>query len=622
MTAIRIEDFGGRIPRRSARLLPPNAAQVATDTKLFSGELRGWNKALLRKTLSGTGIQTVFRIPDPANDVWFESIYDNVHVQKGTLINDLYDRFYWTSGTDDVPRYSTKTRIAAGDPSYILGIPPPSTAPTTSDVGTPISALTATYVFVYTFVSDLGEESAPSPPVTWTGPTDEVVRLSGLETTFAGIGERPFASGTKRVYRTITSVSGQTNFFLAVEDIPMATLIADISIGDPDIGYSSLLESSGWNQPPDELEGLITHPNGFMVGFVGRDIYFSEPYRAHAWPAEYVLSCDFEIMGLGIVGNTIGITTRSNPYACTGIRPNSMSLTKSTTVEPCLSKKGVVTLPSGIMYPSNNGLAWLNPAGATVVTRQFMTKEEWQNDFNPQTINAARYETRYMGFTSATRGFVYDPVEQKSAVVDLSRGQPITDVYTDVYSGLVHLLESDRIFEWDPPENTVPVTYTWKSRVFEFPKPLNFGAGVVKFNDSDFQADSGFVALLEAVNTAVLATIPTNKLGSINYTGFNTRRRINVSSYLDEMADVPTYQSSAFNGSDLKNISEFQVTVASTHVTVWADGREIWCQPVLKNTVFRLPTGFKAHTYEVQVTANTDVYSIALAETPKELRIA
>lgn len=625
MTAIRIEDFGGRIPRRSSRLLPTNAAQIATDTKLFSGELRGWNTPLLRKTLDGTGINTVYRIPDDLNDVWIESVYTNVHIQKGSLVNDTHERYYWTSGEDDIPRYNTKDRIESDLAAYILGSPPPDAAPT--DNGTPpsggVSPLTVTRVFVYTFVSMYGEESAPSPPLTLTGAVDDTWTLGAMqiETSppITGRGNFTNANGaTKRIYRTITSVSGQTSFFF-IKEVAMSLVSTDVSDIDSDVALNNLLESSGWNEPPDELEGIITHPNGFMVGYVGRDLYFSEPYRPHAWPAKYVLSTDFEIMGLGIVGNTIGVTTQSNPYGCTGIHPEAMSLAKSTTVEPCLSKKGVVTLPTGIMYPSNNGLAWLNPVGATIVTRQFMTKEEWQTEFRPDRINAARYETRYIAFNCTSCGFVYDPIEQKAAVVDLTRVNRVIDIYTDVYTGLVNLLESDRVFEWDPAGNTVPVTYTWKSRVFEFAKPLNMGAAIVKFSDDTFTADAEYIELLVAVNALIAATTP--PLGGINSRGMNSRRKIGVDSYTDELKAVFQYQSSSFNGSDMLRIVGFESAIAHTTITVWADGREIYKHSVVKDKMFRLPGGFKAHTYEVAVTSNTDVYSIAMAETPKELKI-
>jgi len=639
MTAIRIEDFGGRIPRRSNRLLPDNAAQIATDTKLFSGELRGWNTPLLRQTLAGTGIKTVFRIPNDPNDIWIESEYGNVHFQKGSLVNDTWDRHYWTSGVDDIPRYNTKVRIAAGNTGanapFILGAPPPLTAPAgTATGGT--SGLVVTHVFVYTFVSEFGEESAPSPPLTLTGQSDGQWNLTGLEveSDIPDFAERAFDSAgshsggtpaTKRVYRTITSISGQTTFFACPDSngdlsIPMSQTTFTTDKEDDVVSLSPLLESAGWNEPPPELEGLAVHPNGFLVGFVGRDLYFSVPYRPHAMPAEFVLSCDFEIMGLGIVGNTIGIATKSNPYGCTGIRPDAMALHKSSTVEPCLSKKGVVTLPTGVMYPSNNGLAWLTPAGAKVVTQSFMTKEEWQVQFKPEEINAARYETRYMAFNSSTAGFVYDPIEQQAAVVDLTRVNGVTDIYTDVYTGLVNLLEADRVFEWDPAGNTIPVSYLWKSRVFEFPKPLNMGAAILKFNDADFTADQDFIDLLEIANAAILTTIPPFKLGAINTRGFNSRRKVGVASYLPDLKNVFQAQSSAFNGSDLLNIAAFQAAVAYATVIVWADHREVYRHAVERDKIFRLPTGFKAHTYEIGIASNTDVYSVAMAEVPKELR--
>ena len=39
--------------------------------------------------------------------------------------------------------------------------------------------------------------------------------------------------------------------------------------------------------PPATLKGFIAMPNGFLIGFDGNNIYMSEAYHFHAWPAEY-----------------------------------------------------------------------------------------------------------------------------------------------------------------------------------------------------------------------------------------------------------------------------------------------------------------------------------------------
>lgn len=616
MAEIRIENFGGKIPRTSNRLLPPNFAQSAENCNLYSGELRGWSIPALVAELTGT-VNTAYRIPDSGGDIWFTSQYSNVHVQKGALVNDTYDRYYWTSGSDAIPQYNTSARIDNGDAAWTLGAPAPSAAASIAASGGS-SSLTVTRVFTYTFVSIYGEESAPAATVVGTGLVDDTWTLSNIkdhtDTPISGRGN--FTSGTKRIYRTITSTSGQTDYFF-VKEIDIATTSTDVSDTDETVAFNSVIESVGWDTPPTALEGLVTHPNGFMVGFVGRDLYFSEPYRPHAWPTKYILSCDSEIMGLGIVGNTIGIATKSHPYSCTGIRPDAMSLTKSSTVEPCLSKKSVVTLPNGVYYSSTNGLAWLSANGAQVITKTLMTKEEWQRDYSPDTLNACRYGVRYFAFETSTEGFLFDPQEERLSLVDISQPVPISDIYTDETSGDVYILSNNNVYEWDPEAITQPMTYTWMSKEFEFPKPVNLGAGMVKFDDSNFTIDNTYITSLETLNTDILAT---NKpISAINTTAINGVRPSILATYVSDMTTLNIQQQGSINGSDLVDISDYEEFSLVADLTVYADGTNVWENPVSDKVMFRLPDGFRAHTYQIKLISNADTYSIALTETPRSL---
>jgi len=62
MTAISIRDFRAMRPRRSARLLAYNEAQIADDVKLWSGEIRPFLSALAVDTPSKVGTKlTIFR---------------------------------------------------------------------------------------------------------------------------------------------------------------------------------------------------------------------------------------------------------------------------------------------------------------------------------------------------------------------------------------------------------------------------------------------------------------------------------------------------------------------------------------------------------------------------------
>jgi len=632
MHTIRIDNFGGMIPRLSNRLLPAQASVDATNCKLFSGELRGWNNPLLQHTFAlGFTPLSAYRIPDTPSDFWMGFEHEDTHVVRGPLVNDAHDRIYWSQGTDDVPMYNTEARIINSDDDYTLGIPAPDPAILTSLAVTPTggTGATVTRVYLFTYLSELGEESAPSETVTASGAVDGTWTLSGMgsdiSTDMPSSSDKPLtpASGggtaKKHIYRTITSVSGQTTFFFVAEvDINTASY-ADNSTTVPDsqIALNNLLESYNWNTPPADLEGIIAHPGGFLVGFSGRDIYFSEPYRPHAWPAAYVISTEYAIMGLGVVGTTVGVMTQSAPYTVSGIHPSSMSLTKSTSIEPCLSKEGIVTLQDGIFYPSHNGIAYLTLNGAQVITRSLLTKEEWQTDFSPATLTATRYGTRYLAFEDANSGFIFDPQEPHASIVNITRNEDVQHIFTDAYTGDVYLLSGNSIYSWDPASGTLPISYSWKSKVFEFPKPTNLGAGMLKYNDTDFQIDPAYATAIAAVNAIIFATAPTNMLGGVNSRPVNDVLQ-NVP-YLADLAGVTQAQHAALISSDLIDISDFEVAIANATITIWADERVVAVISPVKNTVFRLPAGFKAHTWQVEISSNTDVYSIALAETGKGL---
>ncbi len=85
------------------------------------------------------------------------------------------------------------------------------------------------------------------------------------------------------------------------------------------------------------------------------------------------------------------------------------------------------------------------------------------------------------------------------------------------------------------------------------------------------------------------------------------------------MTDLGISQNGSFNGSDLVTLADYTVITPHTQVAVIADGTEVWREDVSDATMFRLPAGYKAHTYQIEINANTDVYSIALSQTGKGL---
>lgn len=171
MTARRLAQFSGEIPRLSRRLLPDPNGQVASNVLMTSGNINPiyGPKATLTHTGSGE-LKSVFRMYDAAGtDYWLQWTSD-VDVAKGPVTGDTSFRIYFTSDSFE-PRVTDLSLATTGGATYpvawyVLGVTPPVTKPTVTPSGG--SGATETRAYIYTFVTQWGEESAPSPASTAT----------------------------------------------------------------------------------------------------------------------------------------------------------------------------------------------------------------------------------------------------------------------------------------------------------------------------------------------------------------------------------------------------------------------------------------------------------------------
>ena len=190
MTAFKQDTFSGIAPRIAPRLLDRAMGQTADNCLLFSGSLSSWKrpKAITNpsKSLSGT-IKSIFRMNNGTQDFWLNWLTD-VDCVRGPIAGDTSQRIYFTG--DGEPRESNITLATSGGdfPSqyYVLGVYPPTTAPSLAVVGG--AAANVTRAYVNTFVTAFGEESQPSPPVTVTGKSDGSWNLTGMDTPPANSG--------------------------------------------------------------------------------------------------------------------------------------------------------------------------------------------------------------------------------------------------------------------------------------------------------------------------------------------------------------------------------------------------------------------------------------------------
>ena len=143
-------------------------------------------------------------------------------------------------------------------------------------------------LYVSTFVSSLGEEGPPSPAsdiaTVYRGQT---VTVENLTVTSADSRSTDFDIVKRRIYRYSANGSAGGNFYrVTATDIPAGqSSFVDTVLKDENLGPTCPMT---WFPPPANLSGLCVVSNGVLSGFDGPRVYFCEPWRAHAWPPEYM----------------------------------------------------------------------------------------------------------------------------------------------------------------------------------------------------------------------------------------------------------------------------------------------------------------------------------------------
>lgn len=185
MSAVRLQGFLGESPKTDKRLLGDHNAQSVYNAKLTSGRLDTLYYPLEVVASMRTSAMSIYRMYSGTTDYWLNWASD-VDVAKGPISGDTSFRIYFTSDVFE-PRMSNLALATSAAPYptawYVLGVTPPTTACTVTAPGT--GSGTETRAYVYTFVTQYGEESAPSPAsaiVTATGTATGTWSISGMQT--------------------------------------------------------------------------------------------------------------------------------------------------------------------------------------------------------------------------------------------------------------------------------------------------------------------------------------------------------------------------------------------------------------------------------------------------------
>jgi hypothetical protein len=646
---IRIVPFLGMSPRVAERLLPDGAAVDATNLVITSGEIRPIKKPMLVELPAGSGPWlAVYRAEYGGAEEWLSWVVD-VDVARVPLSTDVEARYCWTG--DNEPRMA----VFSGLPStfYSLGIPAPKAAPSVGHSGGTGSAVSR--VYGYTFFSALGEESAMSPASTLTaGKVDGTWAITGMDAfpansgTVTGVHSAGFTTFTMAAAAnhwlrageelTIASVdmlvteAPTASTFKVAGDYSAATswarvapwntsgmkrrlyrsagtnatyqLVADnVSTSYNDTLTDSAilgdeLISATWVLPPVDLAGIIALPNGSMCGFSGNQLCFSEPYQAHAWPVANQYGTDFEIVGIAAYDSTVVAATAGSPAAFTGIDPASMSPEKINNVWPCLSKRGVIAVEDGVVYPTAYGLAYIGSSGPAIMTQPMFSKVEWA-PLNPASMVGAVSEGRIFMRWTGTDGTAGVMVFSGADQVGLTLLSATPDeLYADPRNGKLYFVDSTGISQYDADTGD-RLIYSWRSKEYYLPTPGNFGAARVDFVSEQSQAD------YDAAQAVYVAAVAANAVLLSAYTGAGALGGSAINALL-------------LNGSTLANLSA--PALAGLTFTLYYNGEAYFSKTMAQSGSFKMRAGKKTDAVSIGINGTVRVKSVVIGETLQSLK--
>nr|NIP51780.1 hypothetical protein [Phycisphaerae bacterium]NIT58907.1 hypothetical protein [Fodinibius sp.]NIW98117.1 hypothetical protein [Phycisphaerae bacterium]NIY27490.1 hypothetical protein [Fodinibius sp.] len=515
------------------------------------------------------------------------------------IANDSFERIYFT-GESEPRAFANDLNSSPWDQSvdyYKIGAAKPSAAATFSSGHTGGTSYRA---YVYTYVTRYGEETGPSPVLSTTTYDTGNVVIDGFTQPPAGYALRTKVGSNApkiRVYRTNSSLLGAEFQYVGEFDIDafnFSTGTYTDSVDDADLG--EVLPTEDYEGIPSDLNGLIGTEGGYLAGFKGNELYLSEPYLPHAWPDEYRMSFDYDIVGLGYSGSTLFVITEGTPYYLIGTSPETLSPKRIQGFYPCRSKRSIVSTPRGVLYSSYEGLILINQNGVQVVTAKYLSPTDWE-EYEPEFIHGQYYGDKYFGFYSnANVGtFIFDFVNDTWTTIN----KYYQASYRRIAQGSMYLIYSAsdttiRLWEGDRYNYFY---YTWKSKKYLLKQDTGFTCGQIIVDQEEYNKVLDSIVddqYIETINAAIWAT------GDLQDT-FNTKE----------------FNDDEFNGSALLDINDVAID-AEILFSLWVDNTKILERTVTADSYFRIPPK-RGRRIEIQLSGYIPIRRAIIAQSPEEL---
>lgn len=628
---LTFQQFSGIAPRIAPRLLPATLAQEALDVKLWSGELRPhYADTIIKYIPSNT--QSIYRYK------WKNKKYNwlgwakSVNVVKGPVYDDENNRIYLM--VNDGTGFLVTDSSLLEDRDYINGLESKAYAvaipePGQSDIwvsGGTGSGDIESRSYVYCYVRqwpdgtiDIGKSSGPlknsSDRSRYTVDVrpGQVVDMSIIDPLLYDDGAH-VGINKVYIYRSEVTSAGQAVYsYVDQFDVntnratnnPNAVWIAEgtyykYSDSKPSTSLGEACPSIYWDPPVTGLKGLVSLQNGLFAAYKDSTVYVSDWNAPHAWPYEHTVTIDYPIVGLGSFGNTIVVCTEAAPVLITVTDPTKPTTRAIQENCPCVSAGSIVSTRNGVIFASTNGLVLINSASPTFITEKIITQDEWL-PLHPESLQAAFLNNTYYGFftnpTEKAAGFLFDLDSYTYSTVYNSivssgmvyTSQPTKIVYNDVEQSQLYVcypLENKTQYSLNSfgTDSRINKSFRWRSKVNVSPQGL-FTLSCAQVNFTKLSSLKPEPPVWEGrLAGSALGMVYVNKQPVNGWCKTNT---------------IELYDKTVFN--------------------YYVDGKLRFTKNIVDSKPFRLPSGFRGETVEIELKSNSHVHSVILASSMGEL---
>lgn len=627
---LTFQQFSGIAPRIAPRLLPATLAQEALDVKLWSGELRPHYADEILQYIP-SNIQSIYRYKWKNKKYnWLTWPYET-RVAKGPVYDDENNRIYFMNQggffvTDSSlleDRDYTNGLDESGTPYYTAGIPRAGyNIMSVSGSGSgDIEARSYIVCYVRQWPDgtiDVGKSSEPYA-TSWDAAARRTIDVRPGQTVKIAVGNISDTDIAKTgvnkvyIYRSEVTSSGQALYsYVDQFDINPSHVTNNPNATWNTGGWYEYLDKKAntqlgeacpsiyWDPPVDGLKGLVSLQNGLFAAYKDSTVYVSDWNAPHAWPYEHTVTIDYPIVGLGSFGNTIVVCTEAAPVLIVVQDPTNPTTKAIQENCPCVSADSIVNTRNGVIFASQNGLVLINSTSPTFITEKLLTQDEWL-PLHPESLKGAFLNNTYYGFftnpTDTAAGFIFDLDSYTYSTVYnsiVSSGM----VYTTHHAKVVYNdIEQSQLYVCYPLENgtqyslcsfasdsRINKSFRWRSKVNVSPQGLfNLSAARVMMTSPSSQKENEHIWEGKLTGSSLAARV---------------------------MDGEPINGWCKTNALELADATVFNYYV---------DGELKYSREVKDSKPFRLPSGFRGETIEVEVKSNAYIHSITLASSMGEL---